>query len=76
MQDAHFARVLEEIMDPATLERQRVRRHVYLAKYGKQSMLQWENVDSRVVRQYATALSDFIAEENEAMRRENSRHEE
>lgn len=76
MQDAHFARVLEDIMDPAMLEKQRIRRHIYLAKYGRQSMIQWENVDSRVVRRYMEALSEFIAEENAAMKRASKHNEE
>lgn len=76
IQDAHFARVLEDIMDPEALERQRIRRHIYLARYGRQSMIQWEDVDSRVVRRYMEALSEFIAEENEAMKRANKQSEE
>ena len=67
MHDVHFARILEEIMDPEQMERNRIRRHVYLARYGRQSMTQWGDVDSRVVRRYMEALSAFIGEENAAM---------
>lgn len=51
------------------IERQRMRRHVFLARYGKQSMLQWEEIEGRLVRKYVEALSDFLEEENEISKR-------
>lgn len=52
-------------MDPEEMEKHRLRRHVYLARYGKQPVLQWADVDGRTVRKYAQALSDLLAEEND-----------
>jgi len=75
MHDALFGHVLDEAMDVTEMERQRVRRHVFLARYGRQSMLQWEDVDARTVRQYAQALSDFLDEENAAVKRATQKSE-
>ncbi len=63
-----FAVTLEGAMDVDELERQRLRRHVFLARYGRQSMLQWANVDGRMVRRYAEALADFLREESDAVK--------
>lgn len=60
---------LTEVLDPEEIERQRLRRHVFLARYGRQSMLQWSEVEGREVRRYALALADFLREENEATKR-------
>lgn len=62
--DAFFEVKLTQILVPAELERDRIRRHVFLARYGRQSMLQWDDVDGRVVRRYARALEAFLNEEN------------
>lgn len=67
--DTFFALTLEDVLKPAELERERIRRHVFLARYGRQSMLQWADVDAREVRRYARALSEFLREENEAASR-------
>jgi hypothetical protein len=60
---------LGTLIDIEELEKNRIRRHIYLARYGKQSMLQWENIEGRVVRQYANALVGLMEEENEASKR-------
>ena len=39
------------------MERTRVRRHMFLARFGRQSVLQWADVDSREVRRYADVLA-------------------
>ncbi len=46
-----------------------MRRHIFLARYGKQSMLQWEGIEGRLVRKYVEALSDFLEEESEISKR-------
>jgi hypothetical protein len=67
--DAFFAVTLAQVMDPAELERNRIRRHIYLARYGRQSMLQWRDIDGREVRRYVEVLSEFLREENEAVKK-------
>ncbi len=67
--DATFGMFLGTLIDIEELEKNRIRRHIYLARYGKQSMLQWENIEGRVVRQYANALVGLMEEENEASKR-------
>ena len=69
MIDAFFAVTLTQVLDPAENERQRLRRHIFLARYGRQSMLQWGEVEGREVRRYADALAEFLREENEAMKK-------
>lgn len=61
--------VLLGAMDLEAREKARVRRHVFLARYGKQSMLQWADVDGRVVRAYAAALAEMLQEEEDAVKR-------
>lgn len=65
--DVFFGYTLSQVLDPEELDRLRLRRHVFLARYGRQSMLQWGDVDGREVRAYAKALADFLKEENEAV---------
>lgn len=65
--DVFFGYTLSQVLDPEELDRLRLRRHVFLARYGRQSMLQWRDVDGREVRAYAQALADFLKEENEAV---------
>jgi hypothetical protein len=40
----------------------------FLARYGRQSMLQWDDVEVTEVRRYARALADLIKRENELSR--------
>lgn len=61
--DVFFARLIDEALDPEKLERERLRRHVFLARYGKQSMLQWADVEGREVRRYCDVLKEFLDEE-------------
>lgn len=65
--DVLFGYTLSQVMDPEEMRRLRLRRHVFLARYGRQSMLQWVDVDGREVRAYAHALAEFLREENEAV---------
>lgn len=60
--------VLLGAMDLDGRERARIRRHVFLARYGKQSVLQWADVDSRVVRAYAAELATMLKEEEDAVK--------
>jgi len=75
MHDALFGHILTETMDVEEMERQRIRRHVFMARYGRQSMVQWADVDGRTVRQYAQAMSDFLEEENAAVKRATTQSE-
>ena len=67
--DALFCVALTRALEPEELEKQRIRRHIFLARYGRQSMLQWRDVDGREVRVYAEALADFLREEAEAVKK-------
>lgn len=55
-------------LDAEELERRRLRRHVFLARYGRQSMLQWGDVEGREVRAYVAALAEILKEEEDATR--------
>lgn len=43
-------------------------RKAYLARYGRQSMLQWDNVSIDRMNELYTALSKLIKEENQLQR--------
>lgn len=53
------------------------RRHMFLARYGRQDISRIPEMDSRDVRRYVIALAEFLKEEAEAskqaMQTENSR---
>lgn len=61
--------VILAMRDLEEMERLRLRRHVFLARYGKQSMLQWDNVEARKVRAYAEALAELLKEEDDAVKK-------
>ena len=63
--DALFAYAQDMAMQPEEMERLRLRRHVFLARFGRQSMLQWEDVEGRTVRRYTELLAEMLREENE-----------
>jgi len=65
--DVFFGYTLSQVLEPDEMARLRLRRHVFLARYGRQSMLQWRDIDGREVRAYAEALADFLKEENDAV---------
>lgn len=67
--DALFCAVLGESLDHREMERQRIRRHMFLARFGRQSVLQWDDVESRLVRRYADSLAEFLREEGDAVKR-------
>lgn len=67
--DVFFHVALAKAMDPEELERLRLRRHVFLARYGYQSVLQWGDVDGRQVRRYAQALAELLNEESDAVKK-------
>lgn len=52
-------------LDPEEMRRARLRQTIYLARYGRQSMVQWDDV--RLVRflELHAELSSFVGEENE-----------
>ena len=64
MADAVFAAIIETVMDPVWLEEQRLRRHLFLARWGRQPITQWQDMDGRMVRRYAAVLADMLSEEN------------
>lgn len=67
--DVHFSAVLDTVLDPVELERQRIRRHVFLARFARQSVLGWEDVEGRVVKKYVAVLAEFLKEEGDAVKR-------
>lgn len=66
--EAYYPMVLAT-QDLEELERQRIRRHVFLARYGKQSMLQWDDVEASKVRAYARALAELLKEEDDEVKK-------
>lgn len=50
------------------LERQHYRRKAFLARYGRQSVLQWDDVEVSEINRHVEALAELIKEENEAAR--------
>lgn len=64
--DALFAFAQDMAMDPEQLEYLRLRRHVFLARFARQSLLQWEHVEGRLVRRYAAILAEMLKEESAA----------
>lgn len=74
--DVFFGLSLESILIPEEMERLRLRRHIFLARYGRQSVLQWRDIDGREVRAYAEALANFLREENDAVQAATKRREE
>lgn len=64
--EAHYSAILAAV-DLEGREKARIRRHVFLARYGKQSVLQWDDVSTRTVRQYAEALAELLREEDDAV---------
>ena len=62
--DVFFPFYLGGAMDVEQMERTRLRRHMFLARFARQSVLQWRDVDSREVRRYADMLAEFLAEEH------------
>jgi hypothetical protein len=73
--DATFAMAIASALDPDELERQRLRRHVFLARWGRQPVTQWENMDGRLVRQYVAVLAELLQEENAAAKRQIEQYE-
>lgn len=67
--DAAYVAHVDEVIDL----QERVKSHytvaAFLARYGRQNMLQWDDVEVNEVRRYALALTDLIREENELSRR-------
>lgn len=51
-------------LDAEKMEDEWWKRRAYLARYGRQSMLQWDDVETIEVRRYAKAISDLIGEES------------
>lgn len=64
--DALFAFAQDLAMDPTKLEYLRLRRHVFLARFARQPLLQWEHVDGRLIRRYTEILAEMLKEESAA----------
>lgn len=60
--DGVFRLVAE--LDPDEQERARRRQIVYLARYGRQSMLQWDEVDVLDLIAFHNEVSTMVGEEN------------
>lgn len=67
--DALFPAMLDLVLDPLERERLRLRRHMFLARFGRQSLLQWEHVESRMVNRYVKILAEFLREEGDEVKR-------
>lgn len=67
--DAFFGMLLSKVVDPAELERRRIRRHVMLAKYAHQPIRDLWEMPSRLVKRYVTELVRLFEEEHEDMQR-------
>lgn len=67
--DAHFGAMLDVVLIPSEIEERRIRRHVFLARFARQSVLQWGDVETRVVQRYVSMLSTFLKEEGDAVKR-------
>lgn len=50
--------------DPVEMLRHRAKQKIYLARYGRQSVLQWGDVDVTELTEYFEVLSELISEEN------------
>lgn len=55
-------------MDPVELRRSREMAKVILARYGKQSILQWDNVEVAQIQRYANRLVELIKSEHSTAR--------
>lgn len=67
MLDTFFPGILALTMNHADMEEQRIKRHMFLGRFGHQQVSQWAEVDANEVRAYAKALSELIAEERAAV---------
>lgn len=67
--DAHFGAMLDMALDPREVEERRLRRHIFLARFARQNVLQWDDVEARVVRRYVDMLATFLKEEGDAVKR-------
>lgn len=54
--------------DVVQYEKSRFRMKMFLARYGRQNVLQWDDVEVLEIRRYAEALSELLSEENETSR--------
>lgn len=60
-------------LDPDELLRARVTQKVYLARYARQSVFDWEHRDVRELQEYFTEMVKFIQRENAASRSQEDR---
>jgi hypothetical protein len=51
-------------IDPREMLRLRAKQKIYLARYGRQSVLQWADVDVRELQQYFELLAELVRDEN------------
>lgn len=64
--DAYWHHLIE--IDVAEREKSRYRIKMFLARYGRQNVLQWDDVEVAEIRRYAEELSNLLTEENESSR--------
>jgi len=55
-------------IDPEESRERRIHQIVYLARYGRQSMLQWDDVPTSLLDELFEGLSDIIKGENPTTR--------
>lgn len=64
--DALFPAMLSFAADAGELQRARVRRLVFLARFGRQPLLGWDDVESSEIRLYVDVLVELLREESES----------
>jgi hypothetical protein len=52
------------LVEPAEVERGRMMQKVYLARYARQSLFEWEHREVRELQEYYEALEDIVKQEN------------
>lgn len=52
------------LIDPAEVTKSRTMQKVYMARYARQSVFDWEHREVRELQEYFEALSEIIKQEN------------
>lgn len=60
-------------IDPIERERDRTKQKVYLARYARQSLFEWEEREVTELQRYFEALADIIGQENSHTRMQEDR---
>jgi hypothetical protein len=53
-----------ELVDPVEVERARTMQKVYLARYARQSLFDWEHREVSELQMYFDAMSEIVKQEN------------